>query len=439
MSAAILLTLALLAPPRGLEVVGLHYQAVVGGAGQLLSLRVGAAEALDPMAPGGGGALLDPLPVALDRFQREANYVTARGADAVVTYQPGPERLVIHALNASARPRSYRLALDARWKVDGRRAVGPSGAVLTLARPESVQGAPWSVPVPAYGAVYLELRVERPPSLLLGGDTLWAEGRTFDPGRFVLHAEPPDVDPGGTKLNLPLVLCNESDDDRVTVCSVTLGDQVVSESVTLSARRAHGYDVRFNAPPPGAHAVRVKLRAGLAESVSEFTLAFAPERWPEAVSAAKPLPAGKPLRPVLRAAPAPPAAPLPAGWQSVGLTDGAQEHGQATWQTARGGDALLLLGGRLPDGLTGPAMGLATAELDDNWLPSLWSLLADRGREHYGVYCTLPQAPDLSRLSRAAATVAAWGPPWPAGSDRPMLVGQAVTPEIGRASCRERV
>ncbi|MBI5834776.1 MAG: hypothetical protein HZB16_20950 [Armatimonadetes bacterium] len=423
MSLPLLLTLALQASPAGMEVLGRHYQAVVGSAGQLLSLRVGAAEALDTMALGGGGAMLDPLPVILDRFQREVDYVSARGADAVITYQPGADRLLIHTLNASARPRVYRLATAPGWRVEGRRAVGKSGAALVLARPESVTASPWSVPVPAWGAADIELRFERPASLLVGGDAVWAEAQTLTPGRFEIPGKPPYVDPTATQINLPLVLCNDSDEDRATVVTSSIGDTVVSESVTLSARRAHGYEVRLSAPPPGAHRVRVRVRAGVAESASECTLAFAPERWPEAVSPTAPLPAGRPLRPVLRAD-----STLPKGWQSARLTDGAAEHGDAVWPVQRGGDALLLLGTTLPGSLAGARLGLAVGQVNDAWLPSLWSFMEERGRTRYGLFCGLSEALDLSRLSRAAVAVAAWGPPWPRGTDRPLLIGQVVEP-----------
>jgi hypothetical protein len=408
---------------RGLDVVGQGYRATVGPEGNLVSLRVGASEALETLLDDAhGGTLRQRLPVLLDRHQYEHALITVSNQVAAVSYRFDDAQVRIGITNADRGDLEYALTLRPEWSLAGNVASTPWGATLTLATgaPVRAEERTWRVRCPGLDHVALVLVPDPGPRGRPFAQGVWAEPRCLTPGRFVLRAAAPDLSPDGTRLTVPLVLAN---DLRETVAmSVTTsldqgGDRLPStltEQVRLAGRQALAYDARHPAPPPGVHRLTVTCEAGGQRTVSELVVAYAPECWPAPPPAVAEAPSASRL--TLRAEPA---NGRPA-WLRWGVWDGERRCGCGRWPakgTARG---VLLAGWSLVDADALAEVGLATLAVDRATLvPAAADLLLARKPTRWAV---------------AAHGLRAWprGVPWAAAlfAPEPTVVATAPCPVL---------
>jgi hypothetical protein len=308
----------MLAGPQGAEVAGETYHAVVGETGNLQSLRIGATEALEDFAGDARGAVLrevagrDDFPVTFEDFAYDGRVVSASRPDATLTYHFYGRRVRLIILNTSPAARHWELTMAAGWSVDGRRAGTPWGANLDLAsdKPTATTDHGWRVTCPSLDSATVVLTCAAPPAHRPFAEAVWAEPRSLTPGRFVLHARPPDTSPDGRFLNLPLALANDGDAPRNLHVRVDLGAAHEEQDTQVPARAVGAYDARLPAPEPGAWRVTVTVSSGGEAVTSALVLAFAPERWPVAATDDGFLLAGGDLGPRLAAWIAEPGRPV---------------------------------------------------------------------------------------------------------------------------------
>jgi hypothetical protein len=279
------------AQPR--TIAGQTFRAAVGPDGDLWSLRVGAAEALAPLA--GGAALADDWPVPLALTGDSQTFLTYVGVDANVTYRFVPNAARVTILNAAQRPRHYDVALADGWHLDQALATSAWGARLWLrtTADRTVAAGRWRVACPPLGVTHLDLVADPGPGGRAPADGLWAEPRGGLPGRWSLPASPPFTSPDGAFLNLPLLLANDTDQQRDAQVRLELrsaGGQSWRQEAAchLPARSVTDFDGRLAAPPPGVYTVVVRLGE---HAEQRFTLAWASERWPRAAAEPAPPPA----------------------------------------------------------------------------------------------------------------------------------------------------
>lgn len=425
-----LLACLLLAPLpwRGALLAQPSYRATVGADGHLASLRVGAAEALDPLGGASAGALLDGgVPVAFAHFLWRQATVSSSGSLASLSLRADADQLQVSVLNACERPLTFEVHLAPAWELADRQATAPWGArlALTTRAEANVERHAWRIVCRPFESTALALSPTAAPAPRPLAQALWVEPRGVPVGQFVLPASAPALSPDGRWLNVPLQVANDSGEARSVSLAASLSDDAGHplgsslDSVDLPDGTLTPFDARLGAPPPGVYRLTVEVAVGGQRLPTVLTLAYAPERWPLAA-----LPA--PVADSRTASLVPPASRH--GWQRCPLRLGGEPAGEALLSPTPG-PALLLAGWPLDELETlarerGPALALrdgvgvaaASQLLVGWWHPARWGLAVAASESWPAV------APACAALWQPARAV----PDWPG---RPRLVGWCVTPD----------